>query len=101
MIRIQHTGFIVFIVTFSTCASTFAPPQQTQRADRPAAVSLQKVDRRLARDRSEVKRLQRDVGRQEGSSKRATERLQQQDQAINALREQLNELQARQSAGLH
>jgi chromosome segregation ATPase len=42
-----------------------------------------------------VKRLEQDLDRQESDSKRASERLQQQDQAIAELQKQLHELQAR------
>jgi chromosome segregation ATPase len=42
-----------------------------------------------------VARLKQDLGRQESDSRRASERLQQQDQTIAELQKQLHELQAR------
>lgn len=59
-----------------------------------AATSLLQARQRLTRHQAEVKRLEQDVARQESGSKRASERLQQQDQAIAELRKQLQELRA-------
>ena len=55
----------------------------------PAAAQQQLVSRQ-----AEVKRLKQDLDRQESDSKRASERLQQQDHAIAELQKQLHELQA-------
>ncbi len=49
-------------------------------------------DRQLVRSQVEVKRLEQDLDKQESASKRASERLQQQDQTIAELRKQLQEL---------
>jgi septal ring factor EnvC (AmiA/AmiB activator) len=97
MIRSQIIVFIVFSSVTSAYASAFSPsPQQPAQA---AAVTLQKVEKRVERHRSEVQRLQQDVAAQEAHSEHATERLQQQDQAISALRKQLEALQSTQAAG--
>jgi len=63
------------------------------------AASLPKVQQRLRRNQGEVKRLEREVARQESDSKHAGERLQQQDKEIAELRRKLLELQASHPAG--
>ena len=99
MNRRQIIVFIAFAVTFSAGASAFAPPSTRQQPAKAAAVSLHKVEKGVARDRSEVERLKQDVAAQEAHSEHAAERLQQQDQAISALRKQLEALQASHPAG--
>ncbi|WP_254427289.1 hypothetical protein [Rhodanobacter sp. C01] len=59
-----------------------------------AQVSTQ-TRQRLAQHQAEVKRLEQDVATQESDSKRASERLQQQDQAIADLQKQLDALHAK------
>jgi septal ring factor EnvC (AmiA/AmiB activator) len=54
----------------------------------PSAAQQQLVSRQV-----EVKRLEQDLSLQESDSRRASERLQQQDQAIAELQKQLHELQ--------
>jgi len=66
-----------------------------------AATSLPQVKQRLTQNQVEVKRLEQDVARQESDSKRANERLQQQDQAIAELQKQLQELQATPARAQH
>lgn len=46
-----------------------------------------------------MKRLERDVDKQESDSRRASERLQQQDQTIAELRKQLDALKSAPAAG--
>jgi Tfp pilus assembly protein PilN len=65
------------------------------------ATSLPQARQRLARNQAEVKRLEQDVAKRESDSKRASERLQQQDQAIAELQKQLQELRARPAAAQH
>ena len=72
------------------------PPQAGQMT-----TSLPPVGQRLVRNQAEVKRLEQDVARQESDSKRASERLQQQDQAIAELQKQLQELRATPAAAQH
>jgi hypothetical protein len=48
-----------------------------------------------------VKRLEQDVARRESDSKRASERLQQQDQAIAELQKQLQALRAKSAGAPH
>ncbi|HWU77929.1 MAG TPA: hypothetical protein VN043_15630 [Rhodanobacter sp.] len=62
-----------------------------------AARELPQVHRRLRHDQIQVKRLQRDVAKQESDSRRASERLQQQDRAIAELQRQLRQVQANQA----
>lgn len=67
----------------------------------PVPVSAPQVQQRLAQHQAEVKQLEQAVARQESDSKRASERLQQQDQAIAELQKQLDALHAKPAAGEH
>ena len=60
----------------------------------PATTSslIQQVERGVAVNKQEIKRLQDDMVRQESSSQQAAERLRQQDQTIAELQRQLREL---------
>nr|WP_244754131.1 BREX-1 system adenine-specific DNA-methyltransferase PglX [Rhodanobacter sp. B2A1Ga4] len=58
------------------------------------AKPLSTARQQLASSQAEVEQLEQDLGRQESDSRRASERLQQQDQAIAELHKQLDELQA-------
>jgi septal ring factor EnvC (AmiA/AmiB activator) len=99
MDRVQVIVFAALYATLALCADACASQPSPQQPTQAAASSLHKVERRVQRDRSEVHRLQRDVAAQEAHSQRATQRLQQQDQAISRLRKELEALQARQAAG--
>lgn len=85
-------------MTLVVAAHASAPPPHPQLPARTAARPLHTMDRRLARNRSEVLRLRQDVAAQEARSRQAAERLQRQDQAISALRRQLEALQGSQAA---
>jgi septal ring factor EnvC (AmiA/AmiB activator) len=56
---------------------------------------------RVARHQIEVQHLQQDVSKQEARSQQATERLQQQDQAIADLQKQLQQARSSQPAEHH
>jgi chromosome segregation ATPase len=71
----------------STSAATTAPPPPS--------------DRQLVRSQVEVKRLEQDLDKRESASKRASERLQQQDQTIAELRKQLQELRTGSAGNSH
>lgn len=64
-----------------------------------AATSLSTAQRQLAGSQAEVTRLAQDLHRQESDSRRASERLRQQDRTIAELRKQLHALQARTTPG--
>lgn len=72
-------------------------PSAASAAVKPAAA----IQQQLASHQAEVKRLEQDLGRQESDSKRASERLQQQDRAIVELQRQLHELQAEPASDAH
>ncbi len=61
--------------------------------------SLAQARQKLEQQQAQVKKLQDAVARQESGSKQASERLQQQDQAIGQMQQQLQALQAKQAAG--
>jgi len=63
------------------------------------AKSLATAQRQLAGSQAEVARLKQALERQESDGQRASERLQQQDQAIAELQKQLHELQAGRTTG--
>jgi peptidoglycan hydrolase CwlO-like protein len=80
---------LVVTVGFMIVSTAWASGQAKSPSTAPAAAQQQLVSRQ-----AEVKRLEQDLDRQESDSKRASERLQQQDQAIAELQKQLHELQA-------
>lgn len=54
-----------------------------------ARASLQRIDHRLTQHRVEVRRLQRDIARQQARSQQASARLREQDRQIAELQRQL------------
>lgn len=89
----------VGLVLASTAWANGSQPGSLQTGQ--SATSLSQARQRLVRNQAEVKRLEQDVARQESDSKRASDRLQQQDQAIAELQKQLQELRARPAAAQH
>jgi septal ring factor EnvC (AmiA/AmiB activator) len=87
---------LIAIVGFAIVSTAWASGQAKSPSASPAVVkSPAAAQQQLVSRQAEVKRLKQDVNRQESDSKRASERLQQQDQAIAELQMQLHELQAR------
>jgi peptidoglycan hydrolase CwlO-like protein len=84
-------------------ASTASWAGSDQARSQPAgqAAALPRTGQRLTRHQAEVKRLEKDVAKQESESQQASKRLQQQDQAIAELQKQLRELQAKSSSDHH
>ncbi|MCW8808832.1 MAG: hypothetical protein OQK79_12105 [Rhodanobacter sp.] len=72
--------------------------QPLPSANNHAAASTQapsaKVERQLSKREAEVRRLRKTVDKQESDSRKASERLRQQDRAIIELRRQLQAIQA-------
>jgi septal ring factor EnvC (AmiA/AmiB activator) len=98
MRRLQLMGLLCFAMTSAAWASPGqAGPKQTGRV----SSSLPAVQQRVVRRKAEVNRLEQDLARPESHSKQASRRLQEQDRAIAELQKQLQELQARPSAGQH
>jgi TolA-binding protein len=95
---LQLMGLIGLVVTSAAWAGNGQPAPKP--AD-PAASPLPAVHQRVVRKRAEVQRLERALATQESHSKQASQRLQQQDQAIAELQKQLQELQAGTAAGQH
>jgi septal ring factor EnvC (AmiA/AmiB activator) len=83
------------IVGFMTVSTAWADGQAKSSPAVPAAVKSPSAAQQLVSRQAEVKRLEQDLSRQESDSRQASERLQQQDQAIAELQKQLHELQAR------
>ena len=90
----------LMVITAARAVDGKLPPHPADKQD-PAPVSVPQVQQRLAQHQAEVKRLEQDVARQESDSRQASERLQQQDQAIAELRRQLEALHAKSPAGQH
>jgi peptidoglycan hydrolase CwlO-like protein len=87
---------LVVIVGFMIVSTAWAGSQAKSPSAAPAAVkSPAAAQQQLTSRQAEVKRLKQDLDRQESDSQRASERLQQQDQAIADLQKKLHELQAR------
>ncbi len=100
MFRLQFIVFTCLVASLPAWAGSARAPSGALTEAEPAS-SLPQIRQRLKQDQVEVKRLQQSVARQESDSQRASQRLQQQDQAIAELRRQLQELQARPAAGHH
>lgn len=87
---------LIVIIGFMAVSTAWAggqmksPSAASTAVKSPAAAQRQLVSRQV-----EVKRLKQDLSREESDSRRASERLQQQDQAIAELQRQLHELQTR------
>ncbi|OOG63248.1 hypothetical protein B0E46_09500 [Rhodanobacter sp. B04] len=88
---------ILGVLGFMLSAAAWADDGKPVQAPAP----LHQARQRLAQHEAEVKRLQRDVDRQESDSKQASERLQQQDQTIAELQKQLDALRAQSSGKQH
>lgn len=86
---------LIVIVGFMVVSTAWASGWAKSSSAVPAAVKSAAAQQQLVSRQVEVKRLKQDLDRQESDSKRASERLQQQDQAIAELQKQLHELQAR------
>lgn len=85
---------LVVIVGFMLVSTAWASDLAKSPSAVPAAViSPVAAQQQLVNRQAEVKRLKQDLNRQESDSERASERLQQQDQAIAELQKQLHELQ--------
>jgi septal ring factor EnvC (AmiA/AmiB activator) len=96
--RIARLLLVTCLVLAGPAWAEGAPPPSASmsvaKASPEAARKLPQVHRRLQHDQIQVKRLQRDVAKQESTSRRAGERLQQQDRAIAELQRQLRQFQA-------
>ncbi|MGH8159053.1 MAG: hypothetical protein ACREPQ_13105 [Rhodanobacter sp.] len=88
------------VITTARAVDGKLPSHPAGKQD-PAPVSVPQARQRLAQHQAEVKRLEQDVARQESDSKQASERLQQQDQAIDELQRQLDALHAKPPASQH
>ena len=66
---------------------------------KPVPTPLTQVTHQRSQNEAEVKRLQRDVSKQQSDSERASVRLQRQDEAIAELQKQLHDLRARAPLG--
>lgn len=95
---LQFVSVIGLVLVSTAWASSDQPKPFSARQ---APTSLPQVRQRLTRNQVEVKRLEQDIARQESDRKRASERLQQQDQAIAELQKQLQELRTTPAAAQH
>ncbi|OOG56791.1 hypothetical protein [Rhodanobacter sp. C03] len=92
---LQILGVMGFMLSAAAWAADPKPVPAPAGSTSAASASLPQTRQRLARHQAEVKRLEQDVARQESDSKQASERLQQQDQAIADLQKQLDALRAK------
>jgi len=91
---------LVVVAGFVTVSAAWASDRAASLPAAPAK-SLSTTRQQLANSQAEVKRLEQDLDRQESDSRRASERLQQQDQAIAELQKQLRQLQLRPVSDAH
>ena len=84
---------LIVIIGFMSVSTVWPGSQAKSSPVVPASVkSPSAAQQQLVSRQAEVKRLEQDLSRQESDSRRASERLQQQDQAIAELQKQLHEL---------
>ena len=98
---LQIMFFCAGLVASVAWADGQQAPAEPTPATQTAGTSLDRFRRQESRSQAEVKRLQRDVTRQQSDSEQAGKRLQQQDEAIAELQKQLHELNAAAPVGQH
>ena len=86
-------------MAFSAQATPPASAVLPTRDTAVAASPLPKIQQQAKHGQTEVKRLKREVARQESDSNRASQRLQEQDEQIAELRRKLSQLQSEPAAG--
>lgn len=97
----QWAGWVCLLWSSLAWAGSGQRPPSNERAA-PTQASSAKVDRKLSQREAEVGRLRKAVDKQESDSRKASERLQQQDRTINELHRQLQAIQAiKPAAGSH
>ena len=94
-------GALCLMASSLAWASNGEPTPPSTSSTKAAQPSPSEIKQRLAQHQVEVKRLEQAVTSQESDSKRASERLQQQDQAIAQLQKQLDALRAKSPASQH
>ena len=97
----QTIVFIIFMFMTSAWAAGAHHPTNSPAGVQESGKALDQVRQQQSKGQTEVKRLERDVNRQQSDSDKANKRLQHQDEAIAKLRKQLQESKARSSAGQH
>ena len=91
---------LLVVAGFATVSAAWAGDRaKSLPAASAPAKSLAAAQRQLAGSQAEVTRLEQALERRESDSQRASERLQQQDQAIAELQKQLHDVQAGRTAG--
>jgi septal ring factor EnvC (AmiA/AmiB activator) len=98
---LQLIGVLGLMLSSAVWADGGKSVMHPARQSAHARQRLPRATQRLVRHQAEVKRLEQDVARQESDSKQASERLQQQDQAIADLQRQLQALHAGSAAAQH
>jgi uncharacterized protein HemX len=91
-------GALCLMASSLAWASNGEPTPPSTSSTKAAQPSPSEIKQRLAQHQVEVNRLEQDVAKQESDSKRANERLQQQDQTITELQQQLQALRAKQAS---
>lgn len=91
--------FFTALCSSAAWASSGQAPAEATSAARSVAMPLNRVRHQQSRSEAEVKRLKRDVIRQQTDSEQASTRLQRQDEAIAELQKQLHALKSRATVG--
>ena len=97
-LMLKAAGLVLLFAT----APAWAVQHAKAHKARPSAAtqaSLTQARQKLEQQQAQVKQLQGSVAKQESDSKQASERLQQQDQAIAQMQQELQALQAKQGSG--
>ena len=95
---LKAAGLALLLVSSAVWANGQVTSQKA-RAAAATQASLAHAQQKLQQQQAQVKQLQDSVAKQESGSKQASERLQQQDQAIAKMQQELQALQAKQAAG--
>jgi septal ring factor EnvC (AmiA/AmiB activator) len=98
---LQIMFFCAGLVASVAWADGGQAPAEATSAIKAVGMSLNRVRHQQSRSQDEVKRLERDVTREQSYSEQASKRLQQQDEAIAELQKQLIELSATAPVGRH
>lgn len=94
--QITLLGVAIYVTV--ACAYASQAPVETASFAQAGGSSLDRTRHQQSRSQAEVARLKRDVSRQQTDSEQASQRLQQQDEAIADLQKQLHDLRIKQPA---
>jgi septal ring factor EnvC (AmiA/AmiB activator) len=95
-------GLVLLMGSSVACGTTHAHAKSHKaKPAAPTPASLAQARQKLEQQQTQVKQLQDTLAKQESDSKQASERLQQQDQAISKMQQELKALNAKPAPTQH